>query len=87
MKLAGDFLSKFQSLTPPDEAVRSALAKIVYAVAGVPATKKDVSISRGIAFIECSSIAKSALRVHRGEILSELFMELPKARELVRDIR
>ena len=87
MKLASDFLSKFQSLTPPDEAVRSAIAKIVHAVAGVPATKKDVTLSRGTAFIECSSIAKSAIRVHRGEILAELFIELPKARDIIRDIR
>lgn len=87
MKLAGDFLSKFQSLTPPDEAIRSAIAKTVNAVAGVPVTKKNVSLARGTAFIECSSIAKSAIRVHRGEILAELFIELPKARELVRDIR
>jgi hypothetical protein len=87
MKLAKDFLARFQSLTPPDEAVRAAVAKIVHRVAGVPASKKDITLSRGVAFVDCSSVAKSALRMSRGEILSELYLELPKARETVRDVR
>lgn len=87
MKLAKDFLSKFQSLTPPDDSVRVALVKIVHGTAGVPVAKKDVTLSRGVAFINCSSVAKSALRAVRGDILKELYTELPKARETVRDIR
>ncbi len=87
MKLAKDFLAKFHALTPPDDSVRSALADVVHRVAGVPAKKKDVTLSRGIAFINCSSVAKSAIRGVRGEILKELSEELPKAREAVRDIR
>lgn len=87
MKLAKDFLAKFQSLTPPDDSVKSVIAKIVHTLVGVPATKKDVTVSQGVAFVSCSSIAKSAIRVSRGEILRELYSELPKARETVRDIR
>lgn len=87
MKLVGDFLSRFQNLTPPDEAVRETLARVVRATAGIPISKKEVTISRSTAFIECSSVAKSLLRVHRGEILKELYAELPKSREVVRDIR
>ena len=87
MKLAKDFLSRFQSLTPPDEAVRSAVAKTIHAIAGVPLTKKEVTLANGIAFIDCSSVAKSAIKVHRGQILEDLFNALPKAREVVRDIR
>ena len=87
MKRAQDFLSRFQNLTPPDDALRSAVAKAVHAAAGVPATKKDVTLANGIAFIDCSSVAKSAIRVSRGEILKELFAELPKARDTIRDIR
>jgi len=87
MKLAKDFLSRFQNLTPPDEALKSALAKAVQAIAGVPVTKKDVTFANGIAFIDCSSIAKSTIRINRAEILKELYTELPKARDAVRDIR
>jgi hypothetical protein len=87
MRLVGDFLSRFKSLTPPDEAVKVALARLVGDIAGIPISKKDISLSRGTAFIECSSVAKSALRPMRGEILRELYSELPKAREAVRDIR
>ncbi len=87
MKPAGDFLSKFKSLTPPDDAIRRAVAQAVRSVAGVPIQKDAVTITRGIAFVECSSVAKSAIRAARGDILAELFLELPKARDTVRDIR
>ncbi len=87
MKLASHFLSKFQSLTPPDDIIRVAIAKTVQAIAGIPVAKKHVTLSRGTAFVECSSVAKSTLRVYRGEILKELFIELPKARDSIRDIR
>lgn len=87
MKLIGDFLARFQSLTPPDDALRRVIADIVERKARVPAIKADISISNGVAFVRCSSIAKSAIQVKRGEILTELYEELPKARESVRDIR
>lgn len=87
MKLAKDFLSKFHSLTPPHDAVKRAVANAVQAVAHVPIAKKDVSVTRGVAFVRASSIAKSAIRLKRGEILEHVFSALPKARETVRDIR
>lgn len=87
MKLIGDFLSRFQNLTPPDDMLRRVLADIIKKQARVPVTKSDVSISNSVAFIRCSSIAKSAIQVKRGAILLELFEEIPKARESIRDIR
>ncbi|MEK9177107.1 MAG: hypothetical protein AAB923_02305 [Patescibacteria group bacterium] len=87
MKPAHTFLSKFKSLTPPDDAMRRAVAEAVSLVAGVPVKKKDITISRGIAFVKMSSVAKSALRVRRGEVLAYIFRELPKARDSIRDIR
>ncbi|MDO8523851.1 MAG: hypothetical protein Q7R74_01330 [bacterium] len=87
MKSAGDFLSKFKSLTPPNDAVRKAVAKAVRAIAGVPVGEEAVTIARGVAFVECSSVAKSTIRSARGAILKELFLDLPKSRDIVRDIR
>lgn len=87
MKHAKDFLSRFQNLTPPNDAIRKAVANAVYSVARIPVKKADVTVTNGVAFVICSSVAKSALRVSRGAILEELFRELPKARELVRDVR
>ncbi len=87
MKLVADFLSRFQHLTPPDEALRKAVAVTVLAVANVPIKKEDVSIANGVAFIRCSSIARSAIRTKRGMILTELFKELPNARDTLRDVR
>lgn len=87
MKLVGDFLSKFQSLSLPNDAARRAVAEAVRRVTGVPAEKKDVSIAHGVAFVRCSSVAKNAIRVQRAEVLEELYSALPKARDLVRDVR
>ena len=63
------------------------IASAVFFVAKVPVKKEDVSISNSVAFIRCSSVAKSAIQVARGAILNELFQEMPKARNTVRDIR
>ncbi len=87
MKLASDFLSKFKNLTPPDDAVRKAIADSILRIAGVLLTKEQVSLSRGIAFLKCSSIKKSAIRVLRAAVFEDLYARLPKAREVVRDIR
>jgi hypothetical protein len=87
MRSAKDFLTKFNNLTPPNDAVRRVVAEAVKSIAGVPVAKTDVTLSRGIAFVSCSSIAKSAIRAARASILDEIYNHMPKARETVRDIR
>ncbi len=87
MKSAKDFLSKFQNLTPPNDAIRKAVAEAVRGIAGVPVERKDVAVSRGVAYITCSSVAKSAIRAVRADLLEELYRTLPKARDSVRDLR
>ncbi|OGG43050.1 hypothetical protein A2841_01600 [Candidatus Kaiserbacteria bacterium RIFCSPHIGHO2_01_FULL_48_10] len=87
MKSASDFLSKFNNLTPPDDAVRKAVAESVSRIVGVPLTKGDVSLSRGIAFVKCSSVQKSAIKLARAAVFEDLYARLPKARDTVRDIR
>jgi hypothetical protein len=87
MKQAGSFLSRFKNLTPPNDAVRQAVAAAVKGVAGVPITKKDVKVVRGVAYVTCSSVAKNAIRRTKIEIFEELQKTLPKARQHVHDIR
>lgn len=87
MKLVNEFLARFQNLTPPDDSLKRVVVGVVNAVAHVPLKKQDVSISNGVVFINCSSIAKSAIHLKRGAILEELFQEMPKARGKIRDIR
>ncbi len=87
MKLLGGFLSRFQNLTPPNDAVKKAIIEVIKDVAGVPLKKEQVTISNDIVFLQCSSIAKSTIRVQRGQIFAELRERLPKADTLVRDIR
>lgn len=87
MRLAKDFLSRFEKLTPPDDVLRRVVANAVHQVTKLPTKKKDVSISNNVAFIKTSSIGKSVIRTKRGEVLEEVFKEFPKAREVLRDVR
>ncbi len=87
MKLAKDFLERFKNLTPPDDALKKAVINALYTATKISVKPKDVSISNGIAFIRCSSIAKSTIRLGRAKVLEEVFQTLPKARTLIRDVR
>ncbi len=87
MKKINSLLSRFQNITPPNDAIRRAVAKAVSDIAGVKIKREDVTLQRGIAFIKCSSIAKSVIRSSRSAILSEIVRELPSARDAVRDLR
>ena len=87
MKLAGDFLKRFQSLTPPNDSVKGVIAEVVSRVTGTKISKKMVQVQHGNAFITGSSVFKNVLRTKRGEILEQLYEELPKSRSTIRDVR
>lgn len=87
MKQAKDFLSRFKNITPPDDALRRAVAKAVVNIAGVRIKREDVTLQRGVAFIKCSSVAKSVIRTARLAILTEIARDIPSARDSIRDIR
>ena len=87
MKRAGDFLAKFNKLTPPNDALRSAVVKAVSSIVGATITKSAIRIHNGTAFIECSSVLKNKIRIDRRAILDDIHERIPKARESVRDIR
>ncbi|MBU6310740.1 hypothetical protein KGO06_02270 [Patescibacteria group bacterium] len=87
MKSASDFLSKFHKLTPPNDAVRRAVAQAVSAVLGTHIPKERIRVHNGVAFIELSSVARNKLRIERQSVLEVLYERLPSARHTVRDIR
>jgi len=87
MKLVGEFLARFKRLEPPNDTVKTALARAIKDVLGVSYTKNQISVSNGVAYIRASSVAKNAIRVHRSDIMEHLYERLPKARDSVRDLR
>ena len=87
MKKLGNFLDKFQKLTPPNDAVRGAVAHAASAVLGTPVGKDKVRVQNGVAHLTLSSVAKNKLRVGRQTFFALLYEKLPRARELVRDVR
>lgn len=87
MKSVGDFLARFKSLTPPDDAVKKEVASAIEEALHISVSKKSIQIAHGVAFVAGSSVMKSAIAVNRGRILQLLYDALPKSRETVRDIR
>lgn len=87
MKSAGDFLSKFQKLTPPNDALRRAVARAASEILGATVPKEKVRIQNFVAYIDVSSVLKHKLRTERAELLALIQESLPKARDLVRDVR
>jgi hypothetical protein len=87
VKKVQGFLDKFQALTPPQDAVRSAVATAASAVLGTTVTKDKVRVQNGVAFVTLSSVAKNKLRIGREAFFALLYERLPKARQLVRDVR
>jgi len=87
MKLVGDFLSRFQSLKPPDDSVKTAIVSALKESLDITCSKNNISISHGVAYIKLSSVAKNVIQVNRSRVLGNLFEKLPRAKEIVRDIR
>lgn len=87
MKLVGDFLARFHGLTPPNDSLRRAVAEALSDIVRVRVPSEKITIQNGVAHVQVSSVAKSAIRVRRGEILHAVFENLPKARTSLRDIR
>jgi len=74
-------------LTPPNDAVKGAIAEAATQILNTPISKKSVRIQNNTAFITGSSIMKNSLQVNRGQILQRLYENLPKARDSIRDVR
>lgn len=87
MKQLGNFLDKFQKLTPPNDAVRAAVAHAASSVLGTPVGKDKVRVQNGVAHLTLSSVARNKLRVARQSFFALLYEKMPRARELVRDVR
>lgn len=87
MRRAGDYLSKFNKLTPPNDALRRAVAQSVSTVLNTPVNKGQVRIQNSVAFVALSNVAKHKMRLERRAILELIFERMPKAREYVRDLR
>ena len=87
MKLIGDFLARFNTLTPPDDALKGAVADAVRQVLGTQISKKAIRIQNDTAYVTGSSVMKNTLQVRRGEVLNALYEALPKSRDTIRDVR
>lgn len=87
MKLVGDFLARFERLTPPHDALKRAVANAVHDVVRAPVSPEHVSIQNGVAFVKVSSIVRNKIHLERGRILEHVFSEIPKARDTLRDVR
>lgn len=87
MRSAGDFLSRFQKLAPPNDALRRVVSRAVTEVLGTSVPKEKVSIRNMTAYVDVSSVAKHKLRISKRDLLDLIYELMPQAKNLVRDIR
>ncbi|MEK7613341.1 MAG: hypothetical protein AAB439_00480 [Patescibacteria group bacterium] len=87
MKLVGDFLARFQNLTPPHDALKKAVANALSDTIKATVRPESVSIQHMVVFVRTSSIIKNTIQLNRRAILEHIFENMPKARDLIRDIR
>ncbi len=71
-----DLLARYAHITPPDAAVKKAVLHSVEEVVGITLHRSDVSVVRGVVYIQSDPTIKSALFVQKEEILK-------KAQEMV----
>ena len=87
MKKISDFFERFKQFAPPHGALKKVLTNALHDCSGIIVSSKNISIQNSVAFINVSSVAKNVIHINRGKILKQVFDELPKAREMIRDIR
>ncbi|XKT74630.1 MAG: hypothetical protein ACJKTH_00885 [Patescibacteria group bacterium UBA2163] len=87
MKLIGDFLDRFQNLAPPNDSVKVELIAALKETVDVSCSKKQITISNGVAYINVSSVVRNVIHVNRALVFENLFERLPRAKEVVREIR
>lgn len=87
MKLVGDFLERFNKLSPPNDSLKSELVKSLKETLDIYCSKEKISIQNGVAFVRVSSVVKNTIQINRNIVLRNLFERVPRAKDTIRDIR
>ena len=66
------YLSKFKSLAPPDDFLRTYIAELITEELGIHFHKESVEISRGIIYIKEAPIIKNEIFLRRGLLLKKI---------------
>ena len=73
---ASYFLDRFRSLKPPERFVKEGVVGVVKSACGINLRDIDVSVKRGIVYINTSPAAKSEIVLHKQLILKKLSKEM-----------
>lgn len=87
MKLVGHFLDRFNKLSPPNDSLKTELIKALNETLNIQCSKEKISIQSGVAFVRVSSVLKNTIQINRNAVLENLFERIPRAKEIIRDIR
>ena len=72
MKNLEFFLEKFKKLTPPDDVVRSAVARAIHEVMGVEIGKEHISLKHDTVHVNSSPAFKQEMRMKRELLLAKI---------------
>ncbi len=72
------FLQRYLNLTPPDGAIRKALAETLKELLNIAVDQRTIKIVGTVAYIEIDTTTKSIFFIHQGNILKRVEEKLGK---------
>jgi hypothetical protein len=83
---AGNFLSKFKSIVPPERSVRKALLGVLQKECGIVLKDKEITVRGKIVYLSTAPTARSEITLQKSKILDALHQQLGGNRRIV-DLR
>ena len=76
MKKISDIFKRYKSIAPPDNLVKDVIIDVIEEVLTFKLTKKDISINKGVVYINTRSVLKREISFKKKEILKEINSKL-----------
>ncbi|MEK7178947.1 MAG: hypothetical protein AAB727_01690 [Patescibacteria group bacterium] len=85
MEKLSAFTEKFKNLTPPDDALRSIVARILAEELGIEIKKSNIRVHNAVVYIKAPSLIKNEIFIRRESLLKKIRAESGK--KTVADIK
>jgi hypothetical protein len=83
---AGNFLSKFKNIVPPERSVKRALLSVLKNECGIVLKDKEIKVRGKMVYLSTSPAARSEIALQKSKILDALHKKLGGNRRIV-DLR
>lgn len=72
MKSLSEFFSRYARMSPPDMVIRDSVVLLFDKHLSYPISREQVKVRSRVVYVDCPSLVKSELSLHKRELLSEL---------------